>query len=262
MKKTFTTDAINLKSYPLNDNDSIVVMFSKTHGLMHAVARGSKHIKSKLSARIQMFIANKLMMAQGRSLDVISEAQSLNTFSCIRKSLDKISYSMYIAELVNNFCSKNYNNDENYEEIYDLLYKVYDLISSSETKSHAMLYTIKFLIKFLSVLGWGLDFSNCSACQKELSEDDCTSTIFSYELGGFLCPDCAVKYPYNTIKIHNKIKTFLCELSNSKIDEKTKYDELVNEVVLEKCFEFLKRYTENLTNKRTKVFDVLDKSVV
>ena len=262
MKKTFTTDAINLKSYPLNDNDSIVVMFSKTHGLMRAVARGSKSLKSKLGARIQMFIANKLMMAQGKNLDVISEAQSLNTFSHIRKSLDKMSYSMYIAELVNNFCSKNYNNDENYEEIYELLYNVYNLISSSETRSQAILYTIKFLIKFLSVLGWGLDFSSCSACQNALNAEENESSIFSYELGGFLCRECALKYPYNTIKIHNKIKKFLYELSISKIEEKTKYDELVNEPVLVKCFEFLKKYTQNLTNKRTKVFDVLDKSVV
>ena len=120
-------------------------MFSKTRGLMRAVAKGSKRPKSKLGARIQMFIANKLMMAQGRNLDVISEAQSLNTFSHIRSDFDKITYSMYIAELINNFCSKNYNNDENYEEIYDLLYKVYDLISKADTKKEAVLYSIKFL---------------------------------------------------------------------------------------------------------------------
>ena len=73
MKKSFTTEAINLKNYPLNDNDSIVVMFSKQKGLIHAVAKGAKKPKSKLGARIQMFIANKLMLFEGKNLDTISE---------------------------------------------------------------------------------------------------------------------------------------------------------------------------------------------
>lgn len=262
MKKTFLTDAINLKNYPLNDNDNIVVMFSKTRGLIHAVARGSKRPKSKLGARIQMFIANKLMLFEGKNLDTISEAQSLNTFSRIRSNLDKLTYSMYIAELVNNFCSKNYNYDENYEEIYYLLYKVYDLIASAETDNETVLYSIKFLIKFLALLGWGLDFNCCSTCQKELGEDKNKSTVFSYELGGFLCDDCAQNHPYNTIRVHNKIKMFLNELSSLNIDDKTKYDDLVNDVVLKKCFSFLKKYADNLINKKTKVFDILEKSIV
>ena len=54
------TEAINLKNYPLNDNDSIVVMFSKQKGLMRAVAKGVKRPKSKLGARVQMFIANAI----------------------------------------------------------------------------------------------------------------------------------------------------------------------------------------------------------
>ena len=100
MKKTFTTEAINLKNYPLNDNDSIVVMFSKTKGLIRAVAKGAKRPKSWLGARIQMFIANKLMLLEGKNLDTIAQAQSVNTFYKIRYDLDKLSYSMYIAELI------------------------------------------------------------------------------------------------------------------------------------------------------------------
>ena len=262
MKKTFLTDAINLKNYPLNDNDSIVVMFSKTHGLMRAVAKGSKRPKSKLGARIQMFIANKLMLFEGKNLDTISEAQSLNTFSRIRSDFDKLTYSMYIAELVNNFCSKGYNCDENYEEIYDLLYKVYDLIANAKTKSQAILYSIKFIIKFLSLLGWGLDFNKCSTCQNELDENENKSCIFSFELGGFLCESCAKNHQYNTINVHNKIKMFLNELYLSNIEDETKYDSLVNDVVLDKCFSFLRKYTDNLTNRKTRIFEVLEESVV
>ena len=35
---TFTTDAINIKTYPLSENDNIVVMFSRDKGLIKGVA--------------------------------------------------------------------------------------------------------------------------------------------------------------------------------------------------------------------------------
>lgn len=261
MKKSFTTEAINLKNYPLNDNDSIVVMFSKTKGLMRAVAKGSKRPKSKLGARIQMFIANQLMLFEGKNLDTIAQAQSVNTFSKIRGDLDKLSYSMYVAELVNNFCSNDYNKDENYCEIYDLIYTTYDKIAISNTKEEVLLIILKFQIKLMNFLGWGLDFNYCSKCQKDIEDDINQSCIYSYSLNGFLCANCATN-SVSGIKIHNKIRLFLAEISNTDYKQKTKYDDLVNLAVLEKCFLFMKKYIDNLGNKRTKIFDVLEKTTL
>lgn len=262
MKKTFVTQAINLKNYPLNDNDSIVVMFSKAKGLMRAVAKGAKSPRSKLGARIQMFIANELMLSEGRNLDTIAQAQSLNTFSKIRTDLDKLSYSMYVAELVNNFCSNQYNKDENYEAIYDLIYYTYEKIANCSTKEELLLSILKFQIKLMLLLGWGLDFEYCSNCQRKLDDDIENSTLFSYTSGGFMCSKCEEENTYSGIKIHNKIRNFLNEISKNDYKIKTKYDDLANTAVLEKCFLFMKKYTDNLANKKTKIFEVLEKTAV
>lgn len=251
MKKSFTTEAINLKSYPLNDNDSIIVMFSKTKGLMRAVAKGAKRPKSKLGARAQMFVANELMLFEGRNLDTIAQAQSVNTFSKIRYSLDKLSYSMYIAELVNNFCSE----DENSSKIYSLLFAAYEKIANAKDKKEVLLSVLKFQIKFMNYLGWGLDFNSCSNCQNELSLDETKSSIFSFSLGGFICDNCISD---NTIRIHNKIRILLDTFSKTEFNKVTKYDEILTENVVEKCFSFMKKYIDNLTNKKTKIFKVLE----
>ena len=261
MKKSFMTEAINLKNYPLNDNDSIVVMFSKTKGLMRAVAKGAKRPKSKLGARIQMFIANQLMLFEGKNLDTIAQAQSLNTFSKIRNDLDKISYSMYIAELVNTFCSNDYNKDENYSEIYELIFLAYEKIAQAKSKEEVILYTLKFQIKLMNLLGWGLDFEYCSKCQKNINEEHEGSCLYSYSINAFLCPQCSLDN-ISGIKIHNKIRLFLNELSKTKYDKKTKYDDLANFAVLEKCFLFMKKYIDNLSNKKTKIFEVLEKTML
>lgn len=256
MKKNYVTEAINLKNYPLNDNDSIVVMFSKTKGLIRAIAKGAKHPKSKLGARIQMFIANKLMLIEGKNLDTIREAQSLNTFSKIRYNLDKMSYSMYLSELVNTFCSKEYEQNES-EEIYELIFSSYNKIQNAQLKKDILFTVLKFQIHFMNLLGWGLDFNYCSICQKPLND----SSVFSFNTGGFLCIKCSKENSGN-IKIHNKIRIFLNTLSNKKIDEKTDYDELVTDVVLEKCFSFMKKYIDNISKRKTKIFDVLESTAI
>ena len=253
MKKNYTTEAINLKNYPLNDNDSIIVMFSKNKGLIRAVAKGAKRPKSKLGARIQMFIANKLMLFEGKNLDTIQEAQSLNTFSKIRNDLDKLSYSMYIAELINNFCSNHYSQDENNEEIYNLIFNTYNKISNALTKEDVLLSVLKFQIKLMDTLGWGIDFKMCSICQKEIE----TNALFSFSLGSFVCFKCA-KGDLSCIKIHDKIREFMQTLLISDFNLQTKYDKLANTMVLEKCFNFMKKYIDNISHKKTKIFEVLD----
>lgn len=260
MKKSFTTEAINLKSYPLNDNDSILVMFSKTKGLMRAVAKGVKRPKSKLGARAQMFVANELMLLEGRNLDTIAQAQSVNTFSKIRNDLDKLSYSMYIAELVNNFCSKQFSEDDNSSEIYSLIYSAYEKIANSKSKLETMLFVLKFQLKFMAYLGWGLDFNYCSTCQNELSNDITTSSVFSYSQGGFLCSNC--ENTGASVRIHNKIRIFLNELLSVDFNKETRYDSLLTESVVEKCFLFMKKYIDNMTNKKTKIFEVLEHTTV
>ena len=255
MKKSFTTDAINLKNYPLNYTDSIVVMFSKSKVLIRAVAKGAKSPKSKIGSRIQMFIANRLMLNEGKNLDTIAQAQSINTFYKIRNDLDKLSYSMYIAEIINNFCSNEFNQDENNDKIYDLIFSAYEKIATSEKKEEVLLTVLKFQIKIMALLGWGLDFCYCSSCQKEIENN----AIYNPTLGSFICEECQ-KSHFNpsSIKIHSKIKMFLNEISKKDFLEETKYDNVVTLAILDKCVLFMKKYIDNLSNKKTKIFEVLD----
>ena len=58
--KNYVTDAINLKSYNLNDADKIVLMYSKDNGLIKGVAKGVKKTKNKLGARMDLLNANSV----------------------------------------------------------------------------------------------------------------------------------------------------------------------------------------------------------
>lgn len=75
-----------------------------------------------------------------------------------------------------------------------------------------------------------------------------------------LCECCAKKnYDITNIRLNAKIKDFLSEISKY---ENTKYDLLVNESVAWKCFLFMKKYIDTLTKKKTKIFEVLEKTAI
>ena len=135
----FVTDAINLKAYNLSEADKIIVMYSKDKGLIRGVAKGVKKPKSKLGARMDLLVANKLMLYKGKNLDRICQAEALNTFHKTRQNMDKIFYSMYITEVVNNF---GVEDDPCSKEIYELLYKVLDKISNAENSIEIMISVI------------------------------------------------------------------------------------------------------------------------
>ena len=118
--KDYVQEAINLKTYPLNDNDKILLAYSKEIGLVRLVAKGVKKTKSKLASYVESLVANKLFCRSGRSLDIISSASSLDTFKNIRNDIVKLMFSMYLAEVVINL---GVEKDPNSFQIYDLLFK-------------------------------------------------------------------------------------------------------------------------------------------
>lgn len=160
----FVTDAINLKSYNLSEADKIIVMYSKEKGLIRGVAKGVKKPKSKLGARMDLLVANKLMLYKGKNLDRICQAEALNTFHKTRQNMDKIFYSLYITEIVNNF---GVEDDPCSKEIYDLLYTALDKISNSSDTVEILIAVIKFQLKMCRFQVLALNWNPACAVVKQ-----------------------------------------------------------------------------------------------
>lgn len=246
----FVTDAINLKSYNLSEADKIIVMYSKDKGLIRGVAKGVKKPKSKLGARMDMFVANKLMLYKGKSLDRICQADVLNTFNKTRRDMDKIFYSMYISEIVNNF---GVEDDPCSEEIYELLYKSLNKISEAETKEEILISTIKFQLKMMQISGFGIELNSCLCCREEIGEEN---MYFSSRMGGVVCEECNNDLHIDTL-MHHKIRDFLNALVQFDVDYKSEYEEKATEKVCTVCFELLKKYIDGHSPKKFNTTEIL-----
>lgn len=255
--ETFVTDAINIKTYPLSENDSIVVMFSKEMGLIRGIAKGAKNPKSKLGARMQSLIANRLMLNKKRNLDIIKEASAINPFNKLRYDLDKLTMAFYAAEIINTFCNDDDKDKTQNELIYNLLYKTLENIQNSKDKTQITLNILKFQLHFMNIAGFGIELERCLKCSKTVEGD----ALFSIQTGGIICSNCDVDQ-VQYVKLHKKIREFLITLSKTPVDKKTFYDDLVNDKITNSCFNLLKKYIEITCNKKSKALKVMEAAKV
>lgn len=247
----FVTDAINLKSYNLSESDKIIVMYSKDKGLIKGVAKGVKKPKSKLGARMDLLVANKLMLYKGKSLDRICQADVLNTFNKTRRDMDKIFYSFYITEVVSNF---GVEDDPCSSEVYELLYKALEKISDAENKVGILIAVIKFQLKMMQISGFGIEFETCLCCGCHLDEEN---MYFSAQTGGVVCAKCNQTLHLKTV-MHYKIRDFLNALVQFDFDYKSEYEDKATEKVCTVCFDLLKEYINLHSSKKFKSTGVLE----
>lgn len=235
MSKNYTTDAININSYNLSESDKIIVMYSREHGIIRAVAKGVKKPKSKLSGRMDMLIANNLVLAKGRNLDVVSQAEVLHHFKNIRFDIHKLSYSMYCAELVSVF---GVENDFNSENIYNLLIDTLGKINSTAGKNNILANVLDFQMQLMDIVGYKIAVNNCACCFKPYTED----FGFSLQGGGVICPTCG--------QVSSSSKDFIEVLKNPFICQDLK--------LLEKSFNVLKDFISYHSQRKIKSLNFLE----
>ena len=241
----YVTDAINLKSYNLNDADKIIVMYSKDNGLIKGVAKGIKKPKSKLGARMDLLVANSLQLLKGRSMDTILQAQTINHFRKTREDIDKLTLSTYVSEVVMNFGEGSENASK---EIYELLYKALNRISDSDSKKDMLIAVIKFQLKILLIMGFCVELDTCLCCGERILDDN---MYFSIQMGGTICKECNDALGVR-LKMHKKIRDFLEAMLQFDFDYESEYDKKANEKVCRVCFDLLDEYIKTHTNKRQK----------
>ncbi|VXD22331.1 DNA repair protein RecO [Planktothrix serta PCC 8927] len=100
MSKTYIATGINLKGKPFGESDRILTILTREFGLIRVIAPGARKAKSRLGGRSELFVVNQLLIAKGRSLDKITQAETLTTYSGLGKNLGKLAASQYLAELV------------------------------------------------------------------------------------------------------------------------------------------------------------------
>jgi DNA repair protein RecO (recombination protein O) len=113
----YKTEAIVLKRSDLGEADRLLALFTPHLGRIRAVAKGARKTTSRLGGHVELFTHVQLMIARGRNLDYVTQAQTLNPFISIRDDLVLMGHACYLAELVDQIAGEHITN----EALYALL---------------------------------------------------------------------------------------------------------------------------------------------
>ncbi|MBU0579626.1 MAG: DNA repair protein RecO [Candidatus Margulisbacteria bacterium] len=142
----YKVESINIKSFNLGEADKIITLYSKEQGKIRAVAKGSRRIKSRFGGRLELFVQNQLLLAEGKQLDQISQAETINSFYTLREKMETLTTGSYFVWLIDKATEEKHPNVKLYELLLD------SLISLQQAKNIADIRK-NFQRRFLEIEG-------------------------------------------------------------------------------------------------------------
>ncbi|HZJ18669.1 MAG TPA: DNA repair protein RecO [Patescibacteria group bacterium] len=145
--KTYKTEGIVIRRRNLGEADKIVTIFTRKFGKLQVKAPGVRKITSRRSPHIELLNHVSLSLYIGRNLPIITEAESIDTFSDIKVDLKKVAAAYHLCELIDNLCPEN---QENYE-VFMLLKDTFSKLTNGVDKKELVR---GFELNLLSMLGY------------------------------------------------------------------------------------------------------------
>src|SRR5262245_46708243 len=113
----YRTEAVVLRRQDLGEADRILTLFARAFGKTRVVAKGVRKPASRKAGHVELFMRVDLLLAQGRTLDVVSQAQMLDAFLPVREDLLRTTYASHFVELLDAFTEER----DQHDDLYDLL---------------------------------------------------------------------------------------------------------------------------------------------
>jgi DNA repair protein RecO (recombination protein O) len=179
-ERIYRTEAVVLKGYDFGEADRILTFYTPHVGKLRAIAKGVRRTKSRKAGHLDLFMRSSLLLARGRQLDIVTQAETIESFREMRDDLMRSTYCHYVAELVDAFTGENLAN----QPVYDLTVTTFRRLATAQDLALAVR---SFELQLLGMTGYRPQLRRCLACDSVIEP---RINRFSARMGGVLCPDC------------------------------------------------------------------------
>ncbi len=185
-ERLYRVDAIVLKRTDHGEADRLLTLLTPDQGKLRASAKGVRKPTSRKSGHVELFTHCALMLAQGKTFDVVTQADTVDAFIDLRDNLDRVGYAYYIGELIDRFAEEGTES----RALFDLLLNT--LRQLAEPAINPDLLARFFELRLLDLAGYRPQLFNCIHCGNPVQP---VENFFSAEAGGVLDPDCKQALP-------------------------------------------------------------------
>ena len=176
----YTVSAIILRRINFGETDRIATLYARERGKISGIAKGARKPVSRLSGVTETLAYGKYQLAVGKTLDVITQAETKESFPRIHADLSRITCATYMAELVDKFVEEHEANIDLFDLLLSALYLL-ERPNDPEKIIHM------FELQFMKLLGYEPVLDKCLQCRANLPSGD---AFFSPSLGGVVCEKC------------------------------------------------------------------------
>ncbi|MXZ47166.1 MAG: DNA repair protein RecO [Chloroflexi bacterium] len=179
------TEAVVLKRRRFGDSDRIVTLLTPARGKIEAIAKGALRPRSKLAGHLEPMTHVEIMMAHGRTLGIVTQAQTIEPFAALRDDLERLSAGLYLLELADRFTVEEAEADAAYVLLLTALLRLL------RGDGHQLVVR-SFELALLEATGFRPEWQRCAACRSEVTPD---RLVWSPLAGGLLCERCRESHP-------------------------------------------------------------------
>lgn len=174
--------ALVLRKTKLGETDVILEMLSSDGTLLRGVAKGMRKPGSRFAGRLEPAVVSDVLLHTGRSLDVVTEAETVESHAGVRQDFDRCAAASVALE----FLAKVAVEAQHEERLFGLAVATLTAIEDCAVEALPLLVSA-FLLKGMAIHGLRPELASCACC----GGDAAGGTRFSLDAGGVVCPKCS-----------------------------------------------------------------------
>ncbi|MBI3997976.1 MAG: DNA repair protein RecO [Armatimonadetes bacterium] len=179
----YKIEGIVLRRRSLGEADRLVTVLSRDRGKLTVVAKGARKPRSRLGGRLEPPTRFRALMAEGRTLDVISQVEVLDAHAALRDDLERMGDAAVVLELADRALADRHP----HPEVYRLLV---DALALLRTGPRALV-PLWFAARLLVLTGHRPAVGRCAVCGTRIRAGGAWSAV----LGGCVDATCRSRDP-------------------------------------------------------------------
>lgn len=185
---TYRDHAIVLKTTAVRDADRRYIFYTRSHGKVAVLAKGSRRSKSKMSPHLGGFGLVDVMIAKGKRLDCLAGASLERYYGSILDDLDTAAAAQGFLLVIDALTKQELPE----ERIFELAAACLETLDAG-AKGNAGAVFHAAVLQLLGILGLAPELEHCVRCRNTLPRTGLPAAAgasLSIVRGGFECGRC------------------------------------------------------------------------
>ncbi|MDQ3690113.1 MAG: DNA repair protein RecO [Chloroflexota bacterium] len=182
--RVYKTEGIVLRSMNLGEADRVLTILTPRLGKLRVIAKGVRRTRSRIGGALEPFSDVQLVMAVGRTFDVVTSSSLEDPHLGLRNDLHSTAAAWYAVELTDRFCEGSADSHEAFRLLAQAL-SALDAPPDQVTRETVVRW---FELALLAAMGFRPELARCLECGAQIEPND---NAYSPVGGGIVCPQCS-----------------------------------------------------------------------